>query len=57
MWLQYVWYGFVNGLIFYFNNLTANWFWIFGLVFFIMIYMEDSKEADTKFIDDFRDII
>lgn len=55
--MSYLWYGFINGFIFFVNNLTANWFWLLGVVLFILIYVDICHQTVDEFVDDYRDII
>lgn len=59
--LLYIYYSFINGLLFLWRLLTDNIvyaiFSIIGIALFITIYILNNKDIDEEFVDDERSIV
>lgn len=49
--------GFISGILTIIYLLGENWYWIFGMIFFIGCAVLETKEISNEFEDDERQIL
>lgn len=52
-----VWNAFISGLLYLFYMFTEGWFWILGLVLFIVMAFIENKDISEQYIDDERKLL
>lgn len=52
-----IWNGFVSGLLTIIYLIIDNWYWIFGIFFFVGCMILETKEIQNEFEDDNRQIL
>lgn len=57
MFLVNIFKAFVSGLLTLIYLIGDNWFWIFGIIFFIGCAVLETKEISNEFEDDERQIL
>lgn len=55
--LLILYYSLVNGFIVIGNLFYINWYWIIGIVFFFLIFVEENKEIEEEYDDIERTIL
>lgn len=55
--MEFIWYSIINGLLFLLRLFTQYWYWIIGMVAFIIVYFLISKDINEEYVDDMRDIV
>ncbi len=49
--------GFISGLLTLVYLVVDNWFWIFGIIFYVGLAVLESKDIVESFEDDQRQIL
>ena len=49
--------GFINGILTLFYLLIDNWYWVFGLIFFIGCMIVETLDVNEHFADDERQVL
>lgn len=57
MFLVNIFKAFISGLLTLIYLIGDNWFWIFGIIFFIGCAVLETKEISNEFEDDERQIL
>ena len=52
----YLWNAFISGVLFFAYLIADSWWWIFGVIVFVLLAILEGKEVDEMFQDDEREV-
>lgn len=53
----YLWSALISGILFFVYLVADSWWWIFGIITFVLLSLLDTFEVDSMYEDDERDVL
>lgn len=53
---SFLWNAFISGILFFVYLIADSWWWLFGVVLFVLMALLEGKEVNDMYMDDEREI-
>lgn len=53
---SYLWHAFASGFNFYLYLIVDSWWWIFGVIAFVLMAILENSEVEEMYLDDKREV-